>query len=106
MFEEASLGVVSFQRISIPYGNYCDVQKSLNGTSLSDYKAHTVENTIRLLDMVSLSMMKDGGLELADGMCITSEDGRRALMEVFTRLVAEGVSRIFSEWVVVRPVES
>ena len=106
MFEEASLRVVSFQRISIPYGNYCDVQKGLNGTSLSDYKADTVDNVTRLLDMSSLSVMKGGGLELGDGMRITSEDGRQALMEEFTRLVVEGVSKIFSEWVVVRPVES
>ena len=50
--------------------------------------------------------MKGGGLELAGGMRITSEDRRQALMEEFTRLVVEGVSKIFSEWVVVRPVES
>ena len=106
MFEEASLQVLSFQRVPTPYGNYCDVQKGLNGTSLSNHKAGTVENVTRLLDMSSLSMMKGGGLELADGMRITSEDGRQALMEEFTRLVVEGVSKTCSEWVVVRPVES
>ena len=104
MFEEASLRVVSFQRISIPFGNSCDVQKGLNGTSLSDYKADTIDSLTRLLDMSSLSVMKGGGLELADGMRITSEDGRQALMEEFTRLVVEGVSKTCSEWVVVRPV--
>jgi hypothetical protein len=106
MFEEASLQVLSFQRIPTPYGNYCDIQKGLNGTCLSDHKADTVENVTRLLDMSSLSMMKGGGLELADGMCITSEDERQALMEELTRLVVEGVLVDYSAWVVVRPVES
>ena len=51
-------------------------------------------------------MMKGGGLELADGMRITSEDERQALMEELTRLVVEGVFVDYSAWVVVRPAES
>jgi hypothetical protein len=105
MLEEAALRVVSFQCPSVPFGNYCDVQRGLDGISLSDYKTYTIENFVRLYNMMSLSMVKNEGLELADGSRITSEEGRQVLMKQITRFVIEGGWTIVSDWVAVRPVE-
>jgi hypothetical protein len=106
MLKEASLQVISFQDPLIPFGNYCDIQKGLNGASLSDCKAHTIENYVKLLDMISRSMVKGGGLELAGGIRIMSEEERQALMEEITHSVAEGGWIVVSDWVAMRPMES
>jgi hypothetical protein len=106
MVEEASLQVISVQDPLVPFGNYCDIQKGLNGASLSDFKAHTVENFFKILDATSRTMMKGGGLELADGIRITNEEGRQVLMEEITRSLGEGGWMVVSDWVAMRPIES
>jgi hypothetical protein len=53
--------------------------------------------------MISLSMMKGGGLELADGRRITSEQERQALMEEVTSFIKEGGLSVVSDWVAMRP---
>ena len=75
----------------------------MDGTSLSKYKDISVMNFVKLLDMMSKDMMKDGGLELANGIIISSENERRAFMEDIMHFVCEGGSGITSEWVVERP---
>jgi hypothetical protein len=106
MLEEASLQVISVQDPLVPFGNYCDIQKGLNGASFSAFKAHTIENCIKVLDMVSRTMMKGGGLERADGIQIVNEEGRQALMEEITRSLGEGGLMVVSDWVAMRPIES
>jgi hypothetical protein len=103
MFGAASLRVISSRRVEIPLGNYCDFYTGTDGTSLSKYKAISVKNSVQLLDMMSKGMMKDGGLELANGTVISSENERQALMEDIMHFVSEGGSGIISEWVVERP---
>ena len=103
MFGAASLRVISSRRVEIPLGNYCDSCTGPDGTSLSKYKAISVKNIVQLLDMMSKGMMKDGGLELANGTIISSENERQALMEDIIHFVTEGGSGIISEWVVERP---
>jgi len=103
MFGAASLHVISSQRTDVPIGTYCDFYTGTDGTSLSRYKAISTENIVQLLDMMSKGMMKDGGLELANGTIISSENERQALMEDIMHFVSEGGSLIFSEWVVERP---
>jgi hypothetical protein len=105
MFGVASLRVLSSRRVEIPIGNYCDLYTGIDGTSraLSQYKAISVKNFVQLLDMMSKSMIKDGGLELANGTIISSENERQALMEDIAHFVSEGVSGIISEWVVKQP---
>lgn len=53
--------------------------------------------------MMSKGMIKDGGLELANGTIISSENERQVLMEDIAHFVSEGVSGIISEWVVKQP---
>ncbi|KAI0290624.1 hypothetical protein BC826DRAFT_1026401 [Russula brevipes] len=106
MFEAASLRVLSSRRILIPFGNYCDFYKGADGTSLSKYKTFTTENLFQILNTISISLMKDGALELANGIRISSEEGRRAVMEEVLRFIKEGGSIFFSEWVVQRPFDS
>ena len=103
MFEAASLRVLSSRRVEIPLGNRCDFCTGTDGTSLSQFKAIGVNNFVQLLDMMSKVLMKDGGLELANGTVISNENERQALMEDIMHFVSEGVSGIISEWVVERP---
>ena len=102
MFGVASLRVLSSRRVEIPIGNYCDFYTGIDG-ALSQYKAISVKNFVQLLDMMSKGMIKDGGLELANGTIISSENERQALMEDIAHFVSEGVSGIISEWVVKQP---
>jgi hypothetical protein len=103
MIEAASLRVVSSRRVKVPYGNYCDSYTGIDGTSLSKYKAVSFENMVQILNMISKDMMKNGGVELADGTVISSEEERQMLMGDLARFVNKGVSKVFSEWVVERP---
>jgi hypothetical protein len=102
MFGVASLRVLSSRRAEIPIGNHCDFYTGTDGTSLSNYKAISVKNFVQLLDMMSKSMMKDGGLELANGTIISSENDQKALMEDIMQFVSEGGSMVISEWIVER----
>jgi hypothetical protein len=85
MFGAASLHALSSRRAEIPIGNYCDFYTGMDGASLSQYKSISVKNFVQLLDMMSESMVKDGGLELANGTMISSENERQVLMEVVER---------------------
>jgi hypothetical protein len=106
MLKEASLRVISSRCPLVPFGDYCDVQKSLNGSSLSDYKAYTIESLVKLLDMISISMMKGEGLELANGIRITTEGRRQVLMKEIIHFVEVGGWTVCSDWVAMRPVGS
>lgn len=102
MFGAASLRILSSRRTDIPFGNYCDFYTGMDGASLSHSKAISAKNFVQLLDMMSKGMMKDGGLELANGTIISSENERQALMQDIRHFISEGVSGIISEWVVER----
>jgi hypothetical protein len=103
MVETASLRVVSSRRVDVPFGNYCDSYTGIDGTSLSKHKAVSIENCIRLINMISKFMMNDGGLELANGTIISSEEERQVLMGEVARFVNEGGSTFVSEWIIERP---
>jgi hypothetical protein len=105
MIEAASLRVVSSRRVEVPFGNYCDSYTGIDGTSLSKYKAISAENMVQLLNMMSMDMMKNGGLELANGTVISSEEERQMLMGDLARFVNKGGWNFFSEWVVERPFD-
>ena len=105
MVETASLRVVSSQRVEIPFGKYCDSRTGIDGSSLSKYKAVSVENYVQLLNMISKFMMKNGGIELANGIVISNEVERQVLMGELARFVNEGGSIFISEWVIERPIE-
>ncbi|KAF8492967.1 S-adenosyl-L-methionine-dependent methyltransferase, partial [Russula emetica] len=92
MFGDASLRVLSSRRAELPLGNHCGFYTGIDGTSLSKYKAASVKNFVQLLDMMSKDMMKDGGLELANGTIISSENERQALMGDIMHFVSEGGS--------------
>jgi hypothetical protein len=106
MLEEASFMVLSSQRISAPFGNYCDSYRSRTGVPLSEYKAFTISNYVRPLNAITQAATKGGVLELADGSCISTEEERVALMDKITRSVIEGGYMMASDWVAVRPLES
>jgi hypothetical protein len=106
MFEAASLRVLSSRRVLVPFGNYCDSYKGADGTSLSEYKAISVENLFQILNTTSISLMNDRALELVNGIRISSEEERRVVMEEVLRFIEEGGSTSFSEWVVQRPFDS
>jgi hypothetical protein len=106
MFEATSLQVLSSRRVLVPFGNYCDFYKGADGTSLSEYKTFSTENFFQILNMTSISLMKDGALELDNGIRISSEEERRVLMEEVLRFMKEGGSLFVSEWVVQRPFDS
>jgi hypothetical protein len=105
MIEAASLRVLSSRRVEVPFGNRCDSYTGRDGTTLSKYKAVSIENYVQLLNMISKDMTKNGGLELANGTVISSEEERQLLMGEVTRFVNEGGSAFVSEWVVERPFE-
>ena len=103
MVETASLRVVSSRRVEVPFGNYCDFFTGIDGTTLSKHKAVSIENCIRLLNMISKFMMNNGELELANGTVISSEEERQALMGEIARFIHEGGSTFVSEWIMERP---
>jgi hypothetical protein len=102
MLKEASFQVVSSQRVSVPFGNYCDSLKSRSGMPLSKYRAYTVSNYMQTLNTISLAATKAGVLALADGTRIIDEEGRLALMEETIWSVMMGGFMIVSFWVAVR----
>jgi len=106
MCETASLRVISSRRVEIPMGNYCDSFPGIDGTSLSKFKAVSIKNNVQVFNTVSIAMMKNGGLELANGAVISNEEERRVLMEDVARFVSEGGLTVFFECVVKRPFES
>ncbi len=87
-------------------GSYCDSFTGIDGTSLSKFKAVSVKNNVQVLNTMSVAMMKNGGLELANGTVISNEEERRVLMEDVARFVSEGGSTFFFECVLERPFES
>ena len=106
MCKAASLRVISSRRVEIPTGNYCDSFTGIDGTSLSKFKAVSTKNNVQVLNMISLAMVKNGGIELANGAVISNEEERQALMEDMTRFVSEGASIFFFECVIERPFQS
>ena len=99
--------VLSSQRVSAPCGNFCDFYKSRNGAPLSKYKAYTISNQERILNMIILAATRGGRvLELADGTRITTQEERLALMDDLTRSLTEGAFMILSDWIAVRTRES
>jgi len=105
MCEAASLRVISSRRVEYPTGNYCDFFTGMDGTSLSKFKAVSTKNLVQILNTVSIAMMKNGGLELANGAIISNEEERRVLMEDMARFVGEGCSGFMFECVIERPFE-
>ena len=87
-------------------GSYCDSFTGIDGTSLSEFKAVSIKNNVQVLDTMSIAMMKSGGLELANGTVISSEEERQVLMEDVARFVSDGGSTFFFECVLERPFES
>ena len=106
MCEAASLRVISSRRVKIPTGNYCDSFTGIDGTSLSKFKAISINNKVQVLNMISMAMVKSGGLELANGAVISNEEERRVFMEDVARFISEGSSSFFFECVVERPILS
>jgi hypothetical protein len=107
MLEESSFIVLSSQRVSVPFGNFCDSVKSRNGAPLSKYKALTLSNYLQISGMIMLAGMRGGGvLDLVDGTHIATEGGRLALMDELGRSLIEGGFMIASDWVAVRTRES
>lgn len=106
MCEVASLRVISSRRVEIPVGSYCDSFTGIDGTSLSKFKAFSIMNNVQFMNMVSIAMMKNGGLELANGAVISNEEERQVLMEDVARFVSEGGSTFLFECVVERPFET
>jgi hypothetical protein len=104
MIEAAPLRVISSRRVEVPFGNHCDSYSGIDGTSLSKYKAVSVENLVQgLVSMISKDMMKNGGIELANGTVISSEEEQQMLPADVTRFVNEGGSTFISEWVIELP---
>ena len=87
-------------------GNYCDSFTGIDGTSLSKFKEVTIKNNVQVLNMISLAMVKNGGIELANGAVISNEEERQVLMEDMTRLLSQGASIFFFECVIERPSQS
>lgn len=96
--------VLPSQRVLAPFGNCCDFYRSRNGASLSEYKAFSISNYVRTLNTIALAATRLGFLESANGMPITTEEGRLVLMEEITRSVTEGGYMVVSNWVAVRPL--
>jgi hypothetical protein len=105
MLKEASFVVLSSQRASAPFGNYCDSYKGKNGTSLSEYKAFNISTYVEASNKITREAT-GGVLELADGTRIETEEGRLALMEEVARSVTEGGFMVVSDWIAMRPLES
>ena len=105
MCEAASFRVISSRRVETPVGNYCDSFTGIDGTSLSKFKEASIKNNVQVLNTISTAMMKSGGLELANGAVISSEEERQVLMEDVTRFVSDGCSVFYFECVVERPLK-
>ncbi len=106
MLQDASLQVLSSARALAPHGEYCASHKGLNGTSLSEFTAFTLQNFSQVFDVLTSAMMKAGCLEFGDGTRIADEEERQALMKELRDFAEGGYLFLLSEWVVVRPLGS
>ena len=105
MCEAASLRVISSRRVEVPIGGYCDSFTGIDGTSLSKFKAISTNNIVHYLNSLSMAMMKNGSLELANGAVISNEEERQVLMEDVARFISERCSAFLFEFVFERPSE-
>lgn len=106
MLQEASLQLLSSTRALAPSGEYCAFHKGLNGTSLEEFSAFSLQSFSQVFDILTLAMMKAGCLELGDGTRIADEEERKALMKELRHFAEGGLLFLLSEWVVVRPLGS
>ncbi|KAI9440841.1 hypothetical protein H4582DRAFT_2056109 [Lactarius indigo] len=104
MLQDASLPVLSSMRVLAPHGNYCLSHKGPNGSSFSEYMAFSLQSISQVVNILTLTMMEAGCLELGDGTRITDEEGRQALMKELRDFAEGGVSFLLSEWISVRPI--
>ncbi|KAI0262309.1 S-adenosyl-L-methionine-dependent methyltransferase [Gloeopeniophorella convolvens] len=81
--DDASLLTRSSRRASVPFGNYCDRFKARNGTSLSGFKAFSLEDFGQLFNMI--------------------EEQRQALLTDLNLSAAEGGIAVLIEWVIMKP---
>ncbi|KAI9458398.1 hypothetical protein BJY52DRAFT_1186879 [Lactarius psammicola] len=106
MLQDASLQVLSSTRALAPHGEYCASHKGLNGTSLSEFTAFSVQNLSEIINVLTSALMKAGCLELGDGTRIIDEEERQALVKMLRDFMEGGILFLMSEWVVVRPLGS
>ncbi len=64
MLQDTSLQVLSSTRALVLHGEYCASHKGLNGTSLSEFTAFSLQSFSQSLDVLTSAMMKAGCLEL------------------------------------------
>ncbi|KAH9057430.1 S-adenosyl-L-methionine-dependent methyltransferase [Lactarius vividus] len=103
MFQDASFQVLSSTRALAPHGGYCMSHRGLNGTSLSEYTAFSLQNFSQVTNVLTSAMMEAGGLEFGDGTRIADEHGRQVLMKELRDFAEGGILLLMSEWVVMRP---
>ncbi len=106
MLQDASLQVFSSTRALVPHGEYCASHKGLNGTSLSEFTAFSIQSFSQVFNVLTSAMMKAGCLELGDGTRIADEEERQALMKELRDFAEGGILFLLSEWVAVRPLLS
>lgn len=104
MLQDASLQVLSSTRALAPHGEYCASHKGLNGTSLSEFTAFSLQSFSQVFNLLTSAMMEAGCLELGDGTRIADEQERQALMKELRHFAEGGILFLLSEWVVVRPL--
>ncbi|KAI9440844.1 S-adenosyl-L-methionine-dependent methyltransferase, partial [Lactarius indigo] len=106
MLQDSSFQILLSMRARAPYGGYCTSHNGLNGTPLSEFTAFTTQNISQVTDVATSAMMKAGCLESSDGIRVTDEEGRQALVKELRDFTEGGFLLILSEWVVVRPLGS
>lgn len=104
MLQDVSLQVLSSTRAFAPHGEYCASHEGLNGTSLSEFTAFSLQSFSQVFNVLTLAMMKAGCLEKGDGTRIADEEKRLELMKELRRFAEGGILFPLSEWVVVRPL--
>ncbi|KAI9458399.1 S-adenosyl-L-methionine-dependent methyltransferase [Lactarius psammicola] len=81
MLQDASFQVLSSTRAIAPHGEYCASHKGLNGTSLSEFTAFSIQSLSEVINVLTSALMKAGYLESGDGTRIADEEERAGVDE-------------------------
>ena len=81
MLAAAGFAVNESRRGVASHGKLCTVYSGADGGDLSEYEDFSTNNMVFILDHLSAALLRSGALEAPKGVAVTTEEGRRALLQ-------------------------
>lgn len=90
LLKSAGLSISSSSRAFGPIGRFCEIQRSLSGSSLAHFRQESVHDFLRIFEMFTEMWLAKGELESPLGVKIRDERERRLLMREFEKRLEDG----------------